>query len=230
MIKAFTLHKSKRKISSLLRMDPMCIPILWFIFSSFQNILDNNHGTILDDSVLRFGFVWTILAFLGLFQAVLDHYGLFRSFWTVLSHVRRFGPFQTFWTPFDYFWVPGSFWAILVFSGTILDHMRLFQALWGHFEAIQNHFGSFSDILANLGHFASFPDYDWPFWTFSDHYVPFGLFDVILGHFGPCLAILNCFGAFQIILSLFRPFEIILEPVLTILGHYRPFWSISDHS
>jgi hypothetical protein len=92
MIKAFTLHKNQKENLQPTAYGPNVHPhaLIYFCiipehFRNFEPFFDNNHGpfwmipclfSILD----HFGFVWTILVFLGLFLAVWEHYGLFRSF------------------------------------------------------------------------------------------------------------------------------------------------------
>ena len=115
----------------------------------------------------------TILALFGPFCLFWANSGSFAPLWLILVH---FGPF---WVMSDYSGLfqtyrgPGSLRAILVSSGTILDHFRLFQAIWGHFETIQNHFGSFWINSRTLGKFGSFCIILEPWPTILDHLMSF---------------------------------------------------------
>jgi hypothetical protein len=114
--------------------------------------------------------------------------------------------------------------------------------IWDHFSPICAIFRPIQTILTKEDLSQTFR----PFWVISDHYETitdhlgpllttlhhFRLFEVILCHlesFGTIFGYLDFFVAIEITSSHFRRFEIVLEPVLTILDRFRPFWSISDH-
>jgi hypothetical protein len=185
----------------------------------------------------HFGRFWLCLDDFGFFEAISCCFG---PLWFISVLLNSFGSCQTVWMILDLldrFWLFLSPRVILGHFGLFKDYFAPYETISGHLRLFRSHSKPFWIFYRHSGQFGYFRiisrlwltilDLFWPLCTILDYLMSFW---AILGHFRPCLATLNCFGAFQIILSHFKPFEIILEPVLPILSHYRPSWSISDHS